>query len=57
VYLLHIVCYSINFVSYEDLENSEGDLDDPELGDEGDNADGIIFRLVVQPKYRSRNKN
>jgi len=50
-----LVSYSINFFSHEDSENLEGDPDDPEPAS-GDNANGIIFRLVVQSKYMSKNK-
>jgi hypothetical protein len=46
---------SINFFNHEDSENSEGYPDDPEPAD-GDNANGIIFSFVVQPKYRSKIK-
>jgi len=51
------VSHSSKFFNYEDSENTEENLDDPEPADERDNPNEIPFWLVVQPKYRSSHKN
>jgi len=51
------VSHSSKFFNYEDSENTEENLDDPESADERDNPNVIPFWLVVQPKYRSSHKN
>jgi len=45
------------FFNYEDSENTDENINDPEPADERDNPNVIPFWLVVQPKYRSSHKN